>query len=272
VNPKKTEEVKNRSIVMERLKKDGVEFFLDPDGTPCVHVSTDRTRKDWEVNEQRVQDLLVVTYHEQTGYYPSSGQLALLNAHIRELCRMGAERPSQQAAVETEKDPNLIALVEIVNLEGGFRGLTSSLHEKALKVQEKSFTSNMSQISPFLTIFGKQNRRLVTALKEYRIHAEFGHTEQGSTACLTRMDGFQVEPIRSKGNNPDGNHHQSATEPSVATAGQGKSLDANDDADGSVKIDKDAKNNPLIEHAALAMISADPIVITAASRPEVTNG
>jgi len=186
--------VLNTGGIMEFMKADGIEFFLDSNSHPTIHYPHDADQKDWPVDSQRVNDLVAAFYHDAKGKFPKPNELSLAMLHIREQCRLGKQRPSQTEERKIEVDPIIQALQSLMAGQSKIDRLTTTLHSEVLKLQEEGKVSPTPAIEPFTPTFGRQLRRLQSPLRHYGYSIEFKHEEDGNHCIITQQPSAPVAP------------------------------------------------------------------------------
>jgi hypothetical protein len=96
-----TSTVPSVTATIEQLKKDGLEFYLNSRLEPTVRIPNDAFQKEWPVDSQRVQDLLVAVHYDiSEGGILRSLERDFLLAQLREECRNGGRRFSEFEGAE----------------------------------------------------------------------------------------------------------------------------------------------------------------------------
>lgn len=229
-----------RNSVVRKLKGEGVEFFLNTDLEPTVHIPQDGFRKDWPADSQRVQDLVVSVYYELSGEQilkPSEREI--LMSLIREDCRKGGRRLSDSESEKTENDVYLQAILYLMNLHPIYEDKTSVLLGLLSSIQEQRKISRAEEISVFTNVFSRRLGRLIPILKGYGLDVSFSHTEFGSQCRIVRLESFQreQEAFTALPKQPDGSALRSSVESSVANALKGASFKQADATDGDIRFD-----------------------------------
>ena len=259
MNPKRLQEERTRKKVLDAMRGDGIELLLDSESNPTVHNPHDVGQKDWPADSQRVSDLVTMFWLSTHGDYPKPNELAWTLSHIRELCRMGGQRPSEDEESKIESNPIVQGVLLVMNQRERFDDLTTILHNEILNAQNQKKIDQFPEVTPFSNIFARQMRRLIPAMKSVSISVEFRHQEDGSYCKLSRLPGFQVEPDRTTATlkKADGSCSQDKTKPSVPTPARGNDFDKADESDGKIRVESPSPEKNL-EQGAAAMISESP--------------
>ena len=223
-NGAKTTDMKLKAVV-EQMKQDGCEFFLDSSNQPTVMIKDDNFQQDWPANHERVQDHIISLYYELTdGQAVKSSELQLLLALLREDCRNGERRLSQAEEAETEGDVIVQTILCYLSANEGFDGRTCDLM-RTLKEIEETKLEFSSGIPVFLNVFSRRLRRRIPTLRGFGVGVVIEHKEQGSFCKLSRLENFQAD------DSPDG----SAEVSSDRSPSNGKGLAPADDTDGQTR-------------------------------------
>jgi len=193
-----TQKTKNReaswTAILQKLKQDKVEFVLSTQLEPTIVNPNDGFQKEWPVDSQRFQDLLISLFYEISG-----GEILKVNdreflmAQIREECRKGKRTLTEPEAEKTDEDVIVQTVVELINQQEKFSDHTSVLAEKLREIRDRDSKSSSNGIPTFTNIFSRKLGRLIPALRGYHIEVVMEHRETGSHCTLSRLAGFQKE-------------------------------------------------------------------------------
>jgi len=223
--------------VFVTLQEDGVEFFVNSDLEPMLHLPNDGFQQEWPVNSQRVQDLLVSMHFEVSGgdmLKPFEKDFLL--SQIREECRKGGRRLTEVEAVQSEMNPIIQAILVLMNGQAKFSDRTFQLVKRLRDIQAAGTISLAEEISTFTNAFVRQLNRLIPVLRGYGVEVCLVHREDGSHCTLTRLESFQMEPTATE-MRTDGPSAISSAASSVLTPSSGTELPMTDDTDGEIRID-----------------------------------
>ncbi len=211
--------------VVQQMGKDGCEFFVNSDNQPTVMIANDGFQQDWSANHERVQDYIIALYYDLSeGRSLKSADLQLLMALLREECRNGERRLSQDEEAKTDGDVILQAVLLYLSVNERFEGPTGELLENLIVIENKKLNFN-SELPAFLNVFSRRLRRRISLLRGFGVSVTLEHKEKGSFCTLTRMENFQAE------DDPDG----SVVLSSAVSTGQGKGMAVADDTDGQTR-------------------------------------
>lgn len=223
-------EVKLKDVV-QQMGKDGCEFFVNSSNQPTVMIADDSFQQDWPANHERVQDYIIALYYDLSeGKSLKAADLQLLMSLLREECRNGERRLSQDEEAKTDGDVIVQAILLYLSTVDQFEGPTVELLEmlKLIEVKKLNYTS---EIPAFLNVFSRRLRRRIALLRGFGVSVTLEHKEKGSFCTLARMENFQAE------DDPDG----SVVLSSVVSTGQGKDMAVADDTDGQIR--KESRRN-----------------------------
>jgi len=233
--------------VFEQMQKDGNEFFLNSQLRPTVKIPSDGFQKEWPIDSQRVQDLVISLYYEKTNERITTADREYLMALIREECRHGKRSHTEDEAEETDKDVIVQAVMCHMNKHKMFKDRTIVLLKHLQKIQRSNQTSFEEFIPVFTNIFSRRLRRLIPVLRGYGIAVTLEHRDDGSYCSLQRLDSFDKEP------NADDVQPESSGASSGGTTNEGENLPPADDSDGESRIDPSTSR-------AKAAVSTEPAV------------
>ena len=166
--------------VFSQMRDDGCEFFVNSQLHPTVEIPDDGFQQDWAADSQRIQDLVISLYYEMTGERITSPEREFLMALLREECRKGGRRHSENEAEETDSDVIVQAVLFHMNSNGSFTGRTVDLVKALRETQKSGQISEAESIPVFTNIFSRRLRRLVPVLKGYGVGVTMEHKEEGS--------------------------------------------------------------------------------------------
>ncbi len=217
--------------MMQLMKDDNLEFFVNSQDEPTVHVPDDGFQQDWPADSARVRDWIVLNFYETSGGQQiSTTTEALLLAHIREECRKGGRRLSEAEAAETDQDIVVQAMICLINKQEKFQGLTYLLLQRLIDFEKTGALTKSEDLPRFVNIFSRRLRRQIPALRGYGIDVIIEHREEGSFCKVSRLENFVVEP--------DDDRKESSGEPSGVNISHGKDLPLADDSDGKLRQDR----------------------------------
>jgi len=252
-----TPTVPSVTATIEQLKKDGLEFYLNSRLEPTVRIPNDAFQKEWPVDSQRVQDLLVAVHYDiSEGGILRSLERDFLLAQLREECRNGGRRFSEFEGVETDRDAIVQAVLCHINKNQMFEGRTVDLLQRLRKIQVEGAITFTEEIPVFTNIFSRRLSRLIPVLKGYGIEVTLDHEEDGSHCTLKRLPEFKVEPQLGQPRT-DGSPAESSGQSSVASGKQGSELQQTDDSDGDIRVDAPNAKAGLAPHKASATTAAN---------------
>jgi hypothetical protein len=228
---------------IEQMRNDGIEFFLSARLEPTVKIPDDAFQKEWPVDCQRVQDLLVSVHFEiSNGGVLKSQEKDFLLALLREECRKGGRRLSEFEGVETDRDVIVQAIMLLMNQNDRYEGRTADLVRTLRQRQSEGAISFSEEIPVFTNIFSRRLTRLIPVLKGYGVDTVLEHRETGSHVFLQRLPTFAIEPVSGQ-LGTDGSSLQSSGQSSVVNRLRGSELQQADDSDGETRVDaSDAKS------------------------------
>lgn len=218
-------------LVVQRMQADNLEFFVNTENEPTLKFPNDPHQKEWLADSQRVNDYLHSTHFELTKRFLKSSEKEYLLAQIREDCRTGGMRLSEDESAETEQDPIIQAVLYLMNQREKFDGLTARLLTELRKIQSDQGVMTKEDLPSFVNVFSRQLRRLIPKLKGFGIRVSLEHKEDGSHCKLERLADFQAEPT-------DGSRGASSGESSGVSSIHGESLPKADDTDAIFRTDK----------------------------------
>lgn len=228
-----------RSKLIQQLREEEVQFFLNSILEPTVHIPGDAYQKDWPADSQRVCDFVTAAYYDQNGTILASAEREFILSQIREECRAGGRRSSETEAPQTDKDVIVQGVLYVMNERAEFDDLTSVLVGLLRTIQLNGKTAQHEEIPAFTNIFTRRFRRLIPVLRGYGVEATMRHQEDGSYSRLVRLPTFQKEPdsATTLAKPADGESRQSSGSPSGETAKRGKDFEKADGADGENRFD-----------------------------------
>jgi hypothetical protein len=228
-----TEETKESPLitVFSKMQTDKCEFFLSSQLCPTVKVLDDGFQQEWPADSQRIQDLVISMFYEETGDRITAAARDLLMALLREECRKGGRRYTEAESQETDSDVIVQAVLYHVNKNGSFTGRTVDLVKALREAQKSGHFSESESIPVFTNIFSRRLRRLVPVLSGYGVAVTMEHKEEGSHCTLQQLDSFQREPLA------DDIQATASESSSDVTPRQGKDLPPADDSDGENRVD-----------------------------------
>ena len=228
-----TEEPKESPLitVFSKMQTDKCEFFLSSQLCPTVKVLDDGFQQEWPADSQRIQDLVISMFYEETGDRITTAARDLLMALLREECRKGGRRYTEAESQETDSDVIVQAVLYHVNKNGSFTGRTVDLVKALREAQKSGQFSEAESIPVFTNIFSRRLRRLVPVLRGYGVAVTMEHKEEGSHCSLEKLDSFQKEPLA------DDIQAEASASSSDVTVRKGKDLPPTDDSDGENRVD-----------------------------------
>ena len=228
-----TEESPHRQLeeMKKQLLADGVEFFVNSVLEPTVHIPTDGYQKDWPVDSQRVHDLLNMTFYElNDGHFLKSTSREMMLSIMREECRDGVRRLSENESARSENNPIVQGILYLMNKKPTLDVLTSVLGQDLRDLQDGDKISPRPPIPVFTNIFSRQLNRLVPVFKGMGIDVTVRHEVDGSHCKLERLPAFQKEPS-------DDSAPSSSDQSSDPNSITGTNLGIPDGADGGIRTD-----------------------------------
>lgn len=233
-----------------QLQEDRTEFFMNSKLEPTLLIPGDGFRQEWPADSQRVQDLLTTMYYELTASILKSTERELLLSLIREECRRGGRRLTEDEAAGTEQDVIVQGIVALVNaaalakqageadINPVFNGRTAILQKLLNGFQSDGVISAHEEIPIFTNIFARKLNRLIPVLRGYGIEVVMEHKEDGSYVSVRKLDSFQPEMPRQQAEaEADGSAKEPSGESSGRTHGPQTGSAAPDDTDGSFRSD-----------------------------------
>lgn len=218
-----------------------MEFFVNSDLEPMLHLPNDGFQQEWPVNSQRVQDLLVSLYFEVSpGEMLKSFDKEFLLSQIREEFRKGGRRLTEVEAAQSEMDPIVQAILVLMNGQAKFSDRTFQLVKRLREIQSAGSISLAAEIPAFTNVFVRQLNRLIPVLRGYGVEVLLVHREDGSYCTLTRLESFQKEPTATEMRTDDSSVVSSAAS-SVLNLRAGEKLPLPDDTDGEIRFDPPSK-------------------------------
>ncbi len=224
-------EEKMTSVIVNEMRNQEHEFFLNSENEPTVRVPTDAFQQEWPVDSQRITDLMQLLYHELMAKLPSRQELTLASAMLREECRNGGRRLSQAEVAERDGDPIVQALHEFTSSNGNYHGRTAVLLSMLRELHGNRCEQMGPVISPFIHVFSRKLRRLIPTLRGYGIDVAIVHQEDGSYCTTKKLANFELEVADA-----------STTLSSAANGMSGKELPPPDDTDGNIRIEPTPSN------------------------------
>lgn len=216
--------------VVTQMRKDDYEFFLNSANEPTIMVPDDGFQQDWSADSQRIKDLIQSSYYELTGNVIKSSDREFLMAQLREECRKGGRRLSQEEEAETDKDVIVQSMLSLFNNHEFFEGRTYDLLEKLRSIQDSGKIGYVDELPVFINVFSRRLRRLIPTLKGYGLDVSIEHKEDGSHCHIKRLDSFETETT-------DSSVNESSGQSSGGSSLSGKELDTADGTDGSIRTD-----------------------------------
>lgn len=223
------------SGVMDRLRENGVEFFVNSRGEPTVAIPDDPWQKDWPVDSQRFRDYVVSVFFEVNDALPKPEETAFLCGQVREDCRKGGRRLSDVEVLATESEPIVQAIVHFMNGREKFRDRTVELLQKLREIQQLAVIDQGNEITSFVNLFSRQLKRLTPAFRGLGLEVELSHKEDGSYCTITRLPTFQLEADLAI--DPDGLGETSSGKSSAVSTKKVRGLPRPDGADGNIRLD-----------------------------------
>ncbi len=246
-----------RSKLIQQLREEEVQFFLNSILEPTVHIPGDAYQKDWPADSQRVCDFVTAAYYDLNVTILSSAEWEFILSQIREECRAGGRRASETEAPQTDKDVIVQAALHLVNERAEFDDLTSVLVGLLRTIQLNGKNAQHEEIPAFTNIFSRRLRRLIPVLKGYGVEVSLRHEEDGSYCSLKRLPGFQREPdsATTLARTADDASRQSSGQSSGGTATKGKEFRKADGADGETRFD-DPKDKDALKTRQTELVGA----------------
>lgn len=226
----KTTSTQKLTDVVTQMREDKYEFFLNSNNEPTIMVPDDGFQQDWSADSQRIKDLIQSIYFELTGNVIKSSDREFLMAQLREECRKGGRRLSQEEEAETDKDVIVQTMLSLFNNHEFFKGRTYDLLEKLRSIQDSGNLGYVDDLPVFINVFSRRLRRLIPTLKGYGIDVSIEHKEDGSHCHVKRLDSFEVETT-------DGSVDETSGQSSGVSSSSGKELSTADGSDGSTRTD-----------------------------------
>lgn len=221
-----------RSLCMvTEMRSQGHEFFLNSENEPTVRVPTDAFQQDWPADSQRITDLMVLIHHELMERVPNRQELSLALAILREECRNGGRRLSQDEVAQRDSEPIVQALHEFTSSNGEYRGRTAVLLTMLRELHRNRCEHLGPDITPFVHVFSRKLGRLITTLRGYGIDVSIDHQEDGSYCTTRKLNNFKMEVTDA-----------SASIASASNDLAGKDLPPPDDTDGNIRIEPTQTN------------------------------
>ena len=229
--------------VFTQLRDDGIESFMDSELTPTVKIPDDGFQKEWPVDSERVQDLLVSIWYELSGgAILKSTELGFLLSLLREECRKGGRRLTETETTAIDKDPIVQAILALMNLQAEYSSPTVVLLHRLQQLQKEGATGWFEGIPAFTNIFVRRLNRLITALRGYGVEVAVEHRETGSHCSIKRLASFQKEPKYEEAL-ADGSTNHPSGQPSGVSLKPGRDLPSTDDSDGEFRGDPSKATN-----------------------------
>lgn len=224
--------VKQLFDVIEQLKREKCEFFVDSQNRPTICLPDDGFQQDWSVDSQRVNDHLMNLYLYHTHRILSGSDLGMLKSLLREECRKGGRRKSQVEDASLGQDPIIQGLIYLMNGEPVWCDRTAELQRKLIDLQNSPKISGLPAITPVTNFFVRKLKGLIPALRGLGIDVEITHKEDGSFTTVKRLTSFKREP-NSKVVMDDGDPQASSVSSSAVTARSCNAYRQYDDTDAA---------------------------------------
>lgn len=243
--------------LFRQLKEDKTQFFMNSRLEPTILIPSDGFRQEWPVSSQRVEDLLTTMHYEETGGQLKQAERDLLLALIREECRKGGRRLTEDEAESTEQDVIVQGIVALVNaaalakkageadINPVFNGRTANLQELLTELQKKGQISAHEEIPIFTNIFARKLNRLIPVLRGYGIEVAMEHKEDGSYVSVDKLETFQPE-MPGEDAKADASGKQSSGESSVGRSSSGSDYEQADDADAEKRYEAHGAKENLV--------------------------
>jgi hypothetical protein len=240
-----------------QLREDRTEFFMNSQLEPTLLIPGDGFRQEWPVDSQRVQDLLTTMYYELTTSILKSTERELLLSLMREECRRGGRRLTEDEAESTEQDVIVQGIVALVNaaalakkagdsdINPVFNGRTANLQELLTGLRKKGQISAHEEIPIFTNIFARKLNRLIPVLRGYGIEVAMEHKEDGSYVSVNKLETFQPE-MPGEDAKADASGKPSSGESSVGRSNSGSDYEQADDADAEKRYEAHGAKENLV--------------------------
>lgn len=186
--------VRKLTDIIDLLKREKCEFFVDSLNRPTMHIPDDGFQQDWSVESQRVSDQLTSLFYFHTHRLLSGSELVFLKTIVREECRKGGRRKSQEEEETLERDPIFQGMSHLMNESVSWGGRTAELQKILNSLQESGKITNQLEITPVTNFFVRRVKSLIPALRGEGIEVNIVHKEEGSYTTVKRLENFSREP------------------------------------------------------------------------------
>jgi len=226
------------SAVVDRLRDEGVEFFVNSQLEPTIAIPEDHFQREWPVDSRRAQDYVVSLWCHTCGGAPKPNETKCLFIQLREECRRGGRRLSEADTLDAERNPIIQAIMALMNDRDSFDERTAVLLQRLRRLQEEGLIGRTDRLPAFTNTFSRCLKRLTPVLRGVGVEVTLRHTEDGSYCRLQRLASFQVEkPVSRVAVEADGSAIEPSAGSSGATAKVGTDLCSADASDGEIRVD-----------------------------------
>jgi hypothetical protein len=221
------------NFVLQRLKDDGIGFFVNTKLEPVLFIPDAAFEQYWLVDHDRVSAYIATTYLDGAESFIRPAFLSALLMLIKEECYNGGRLFTEVEQVEAEREPIIQSLICCMNRIDSFEGMTAALLSKLNESDIRKSVSAVEQLPLLTNIFSRRLKRLTPKLRGLGIEVIIEHKEDGSHCRVSRLPHFEKEP--------DDLRRQPSVESSAVSIVGGRDYVPTDGVDGNERVEESSK-------------------------------